>query len=115
MGVVAVYALNDEFKSVVREVKNGMVSPLTYVVAKSLLVLPIMVIFALFALVLPAYVIMDFPWDTFGLAVAIWSSCIFAHECLAEWYVMARKLTNCDCCNLSLLTLYIIYQSLGLV
>jgi hypothetical protein len=90
MGVVAVYALNDEFKSVVREVKNGMVSPLTYVTAKSLLVLPIMIIFALFALVLPAYVILDFPWDTFGLAVAIWSACIFAHECLAEWYVMRQ-------------------------
>eukprot|EP00977_Amphora_coffeiformis_P020361 scaffold8152_cov195-Amphora_coffeaeformis.AAC.8 len=50
MGVVAVYALNDEFKTITREVKNGMVSPLTYVTAKTLLVLPVMILFALCAL-----------------------------------------------------------------
>ena len=39
MGVVAVYALNDEFKSILRESKNGMVSPMSYVLAKSTMVI----------------------------------------------------------------------------
>ena len=84
MGVVAVYALNDEFKSVAREVKNGMVSPMTYVTAKTLLVLPIMILFSLCALVVPFFLIMDFAWDTFGFAIIIWAACIFVFESLAE-------------------------------
>lgn len=84
MGVVAVYALNDEFKAIKREVKNGMVSPFTYVTAKTLLVLPIMIIFSLTALVVPFYLIMDNPWESFGLGIIIWASCIFVFESLAE-------------------------------
>lgn len=84
MGVVAVYVLNEEFKAVRREVKNGMISPLAYVVAKSVLVLPIMILFSLFALVIPHFLISDFPWDTFVLAILIYSVCIFEYECLAE-------------------------------
>jgi hypothetical protein len=41
MGVVAVFALNDEFKSVAKEIKNGMVSPVSYVFAKAVLELPV--------------------------------------------------------------------------
>ena len=65
MGVVAVYALNDEFKTILRESKNGMVKPLTYVLAKTVLVLPIMFIFAIFALGIPSFAIMDFPRRSF--------------------------------------------------
>ena len=57
MGVVAVYALNEEFKSIRSEAKNGMVSGLSYVVAKSVLVLPIMFIFAIFALGVPLFAV----------------------------------------------------------
>jgi hypothetical protein len=84
MGVVAVYALNDEFKAVIREVKNGMVTPITYVMTKTLLVLPIMIIFALFALVIPYFLIMDFPWDSFALGIIIYAATMFVFECLAE-------------------------------
>lgn len=84
MGVVAVYVLNEEFKAILREVKNGMVSPLTYVVAKTLLVLPIMFVFSLCALVVPYFLIVDFPWETSITAICIWSACIFEYECLAE-------------------------------
>ena len=41
MGVVAVYSLNEEFKSILRESKNGMISPYSYVLAKTVLVIPI--------------------------------------------------------------------------
>ena len=84
MGVVAVYALNDEFKSIVREAKNGMTGPMTYALAKTILVLPIMFVFAIFALGIPSIVIMDFPGNTFGKAVLLWSAVIYVFECVAE-------------------------------
>lgn len=84
MGVVAVYALNDEFKTVTRETKNGMVAPLTYVLAKSLLVIPIMVIFAIFALLIPSFAIQDVPFSAFGRVIGLYSALMFVFECLAE-------------------------------
>ena len=44
--VIAVYELNREFKSVNREIKNGLINPAAYIAVKSLLVLPIMFVFA---------------------------------------------------------------------
>jgi len=83
-GVVAVYALNAEFATILREAKNGMVSPLNYVLAKTILVLPIMFVFAIFALGIPAFAIMDFPGDTFGKAILLWAALMYVFECFAE-------------------------------
>lgn len=86
MGAVAVYALNDEFKSILRETKNGMTGPMAYVLAKSVLVLPIILIFAVFALGIPAVLIMDFPGSQFGAAMLLWSAVMFVFECCAECF-----------------------------
>jgi ABC-2 type transporter len=86
MGVVAVYALNDEFKSILREAKNGMTAPMTYVLAKTILVIPIMLIFAIVALGIPSILIMDFPGDKFGAAILLWSSVMYVFECAAECF-----------------------------
>ena len=48
--MVAVYALNEEYKSVAKEIKNGMVTPLSYVLAKTVLQIPIMFVWAIFAM-----------------------------------------------------------------
>ena len=89
VGVVAVYALNDEFKSILRESKNGMVSPMSYVISKSIMVLPVIYIISLFALVIPGFIMFDYPWDSFGAATLIWSLFFFVFEnlaeCLAVW------------------------------
>lgn len=89
MGVVAVYALNDEFKSILRESKNGMVSPMSYVLAKSIMVIPVCYIMSLFALIIPGFVITDYNWDSFGPLTLIWSAMFFCFEnlaeCLAVW------------------------------
>ena len=84
MGVVAVFQLNDEFKTMLRETKNGMISPLSYVVTKTILVIPIMFIFAIFALGIPSFVIMDFPGSAFGMAVVLWACTLFVFECVGE-------------------------------
>jgi ABC-2 type transporter len=86
MGVVAVYALNEEFKSIVREAKNGMTGPMTYVLAKTILVLPVMFVFAIFALGIPSIVIMDFPGEKFGKAIVLWSAVMYVFECVAECF-----------------------------
>ena len=89
MGVVAVYALNDEFKSILRETKNGMINPLTYVAVKSTMVLPLLYIMSLFALAVPGLAVQDFPISSFGQATLLWSILMFCFEsfaeCLAVW------------------------------
>ena len=84
MGVVAVYALNDEFKTIKRETKNGMVGPLSYVLSKFFLVIPLMFVFAVFALGIPSIAIMDFPGSSFGMMILLWGICMYVFECVAE-------------------------------
>ena len=85
MGVVAVYALNDEFKSILRETKNGMNSGLSFVLAKSLLVLPILFVFALFALGIPLYAIQDAPIESFGIVIVLFACLMFVMESIGTF------------------------------
>jgi len=84
VGVVAVYALNDEFKSIQRESQNGMISAGSYIFVKSLLTLPILFLFALFALLIPNYIIQDVPWSAFGLTICLYAANLFVYESVAE-------------------------------
>ena len=84
VGVVAVYSLNDEFKSIMREAKNGMVSAPSYILAKTILVISIMFIFALFALGIPSFLIQDVPGSAFGTSVILWAVLIYVFECASE-------------------------------
>ena len=84
MGVVAVYALNDEFKSIQSESKNGMVSAVSYILAKTILVIPIMFVFAVFALGVPGFAVQNFAPSAFASTILIWAACIYAFECAAE-------------------------------
>lgn len=84
MGVVAVYALNDEFKSILREAKNGMINPLTYVTVKSIMVLPVIYIMSLFALAIPGLAVQDFQVSGFGQSTILWSILMLCFESLAE-------------------------------
>jgi len=52
-----VFALNFESRLVRTEAANGMVSPTAYLVARSLLEIPIVVVFTLFALGIPAFAV----------------------------------------------------------
>ncbi|CAB9519406.1 Putative white-brown complex homolog protein 30 [Seminavis robusta] len=89
MGVVAVYALNDEFKSIVRESRNGMVSGFSYVLAKTILVTPLMLVFSVFAIGVPAFAIMNVPIEAMPMMIFLYAAMIFVFEsvaeCLAVW------------------------------
>jgi ABC-type multidrug transport system ATPase subunit len=88
MGVVAVYALNDEFKSIIRETKNGMVSASSYALTKTILVLPVMIIFSLFALGIPGFVVQAIEPSAFVRAIGLWSAQIYVFECAAECFAV---------------------------
>jgi len=92
MGVVAVYAYNAEFNSVRKEIKNGMCSPGAYLLAKSVLEIPLMFFFALCALGPAAYGLANFNGDDFILYVLIWTAAIYAWEAMAE--VLALSFQN---------------------
>lgn len=92
MGVVAVYAYNAEFNSVRKEIKNGMCSPSAYLLAKSILEIPLMFFFAICALGPAAYGLANFNGDDFFLYVLIWTSAIYAWEAMAE--VLALSFDN---------------------
>uniref|UniRef100_A0A7R9ZID9 ABC-2 type transporter transmembrane domain-containing protein n=1 Tax=Craspedostauros australis TaxID=1486917 RepID=A0A7R9ZID9_9STRA len=84
MGIVAVYALNNEFKSIQQESQNGMVSAATYVMVKSILVVPIFILFAIFSLLIPAYAIHGLPWEAFGTHLILCAAIMFVFESAAE-------------------------------
>lgn len=85
LSVVAVYELNGEFKSVTREVKNGLMHPLSYISAKSVLVIPVLFVFGICAISVSAYGILDCHAD-YGSYLFIFAVASFFFECLAEMF-----------------------------
>ena len=84
MAVVAVYKLNQELKTIFLENKNGMGSAASYLIAKTILVTPILFMFSVAALGIPAFVIQAYPASTFGPLVLLWTAQIFMWESSAE-------------------------------
>jgi ABC-type multidrug transport system ATPase subunit len=84
LGVVTVYYLNEELKTIFRENKNGMVSVSSYMLVKTLLAFPFVFVFALFALILPLYIIQDASWSTFFPIFFLWAAFIFVWEAIGE-------------------------------
>ena len=81
--VITVMGLNKELKTMIREVKNGMSSPVAYIVTKFILLIPVMFLFAVAALGIPAYLIQDFPISTFGHLIFLWAAAMFIWEASA--------------------------------
>ncbi|CAJ1945546.1 unnamed protein product [Cylindrotheca closterium] len=81
--VVAVFGLNAEFKSVIREVKNGMINPLTYIIAKTVLVLPVMLLFGAAAISTGVYAILGLKAN-YGIYLVLYAISMFVFECIAE-------------------------------
>ena len=91
VGGLAVSKLNAEFALILREARNGMVAPFSYVIAKTILIFPIIFIFALLAMAVPGFVIQNFTG--FGTCWAAFAFCLFAMEsiaeCLSAWFEKA--------------------------
>ncbi len=89
MGVVAVFVSNIEFKSVRREVMNGMISPAAYLFSNSVLQIPFMFIFGLFAIGIPMYAIMDYNGSRFPQIWLMYSLKMYAWESIAQMLSVA--------------------------
>lgn len=87
---MAAYGLNEEFKTLMLECKNGVVAGVSYVLAKTILVLPLMLIFGVFALGIPFYAIMDAPVESFFHCIVLFACAIYIHEsvaeCISAWF-----------------------------
>ena len=84
MGVIAVYAYNNEFNAIKREVKNGMISPIPYLLANSVLLIPVMFLLAASALSVAGYGIIDFNGERYGEMLLIYACLMYAFESLAQ-------------------------------
>jgi len=84
VGAVAVFKLSQEFKSVLLEARNGMIRPMVYLLAKSVMVILVMLAFAISALGIPGYGMLKFPAESFGSVLLLWATCLYSFECLAE-------------------------------
>ncbi|KAJ1420215.1 ABC-2 type transporter-domain-containing protein [Ochromonadaceae sp. CCMP2298] len=82
--VVAVYAYNIEFNAIKREVKNGMVSPVSYLLTNTLLTIPFMFLFGISALGVSAYGMLNYNADRFGSLLLIYASYMFCFESIAQ-------------------------------
>ncbi|KAJ1427845.1 ABC-2 type transporter-domain-containing protein [Ochromonadaceae sp. CCMP2298] len=89
MGVVAVYAYNAEFVAIKREVRNGMVSPVSYLLTNTLLTIPVVFIFALFGIAIGAYGMLAFNGERFGQVLLIYALQMFAYESIAQLFAVA--------------------------
>ena len=88
VGSLAVCKLNAEFALILREARNGMVVPFSYIIAKTILVLPIIFIFSLLAIGVPGFAIQNFTgfgncWVSFAFCLLVMESIA---ECLSVWF-----------------------------
>jgi hypothetical protein len=82
--VVAVYKLNSELKSIFIENKNGMGSVASYLIAKTILVTPILFMFSVAALGIPGYLIQSFPPSSILKMLLLWTVQIASWEASSE-------------------------------
>jgi ABC-type multidrug transport system ATPase subunit len=85
-GVVAVFAFSEEFKSINKEVKNGMYRLSGYLTAAGLLQIPAMIILALCVTGIPAFAIGNMWAPNFVQIVAIYAVTLFGYECIARCF-----------------------------
>ena len=84
LGVAVTYASHAEVKIVRREIKEGMYSACTYVLANTIVQLPWMAALALTALIPAGYGIGNFPWSQFVGSWAVMILALFVCENLAQ-------------------------------
>mmetsp|Transcript_11266 Transcript_11266/g.14548 ORF Transcript_11266/g.14548 Transcript_11266/m.14548 type:complete len:764 (-) Transcript_11266:453-2744(-) len=84
MGVIAVFAYNLEFFAVRREVKNGMISPLAYLIATSILQFPMMILFGIFSISIGGYGVLKCEISHYFQILIIYSLTMYTYESKAQ-------------------------------
>mmetsp|Transcript_27970 Transcript_27970/g.65187 ORF Transcript_27970/g.65187 Transcript_27970/m.65187 type:complete len:672 (-) Transcript_27970:270-2285(-) len=91
MGVIAVYALNQEFNEIKRELKNGFYHPISYLVSNTLIQLPYMVLLAICSIGVSGYGIGNFEPSGFGKLLVLFTAVFWSFECIAQLLSLQRN------------------------
>jgi hypothetical protein len=70
LGAVAVFALNVELRQVGAEIRDGLYSPFSYLIANTLIQLPLLVLLAVCAILVPGYAVGNLDITAFPKMVA---------------------------------------------
>jgi len=84
LSVVVVYAVNEEFHLVKKEIANGFVTSKAFLAAKTLLQIPYMFLLTIFAMAIPAYGIGNFNTKGAPLMLLLYTATIWSFECMGE-------------------------------
>jgi len=106
LSAVGVYAFNQQFKLMSKEVKNGFFGRRTYLLITMALEVPYMVLMALSAVVIPLYVVSTGNWAELLSTILVMVSALWCFECLAQMFgiVFTNPLTG----MLGMLALWIV-------
>ena len=84
LGVIGVYAFNEEYRGVKKEVKNGMYDISAFLLSCFVLQFPVMFILAVFAVGIPGFAILDMWAPHFFEITAVYMCILFTYECIAR-------------------------------
>jgi len=90
LNLITVLALNQEYTNARAEMKNGMYSPVAYMIATTLVQVPMMVVLSLCALV-PGYLVGNWNWEGFPLMVIIYASNFWCFETMAQLFSLGSN------------------------
>lgn len=90
--VIATFYYSEEFPSIRREVKNGMVSPVSYLIANFLIQVPALFVMSMFALSVSGFGVGLFNGDNYILLVLIWALNMWVYESAAQFCSLSSKL-----------------------
>jgi len=91
LGIIAVYAFNEENKTIVQEVKNGMYFMNPFLTAAFVLQIPVMFVLALFAVGIPGFAIGNFYTPNFLPIMAVYTCILFTYESIARCFSVALR------------------------
>jgi hypothetical protein len=84
LGVVGVFAFNEEFKAIQKEVKNGMYTSWAFLLSASLLQLPMLFILSIFAVGIPGFAICGMWAPNFIPIICVYTCGYISYECVAR-------------------------------
>lgn len=87
-GVIAVYVFNNEFFTIKKEVKNGMVQPLPYLIANSVLQIPVMFLFGIAAVSVSQYGMLNYYGPRYGHILLLYALTMYSYESMAQVFAV---------------------------
>jgi ABC-type multidrug transport system ATPase subunit len=84
LGVVAVHTYNEEYYAIKREVKNGMLSPVSYLLANFVIQVPLIILMAMCALSISLYGIANYYGDNYFQFMLVYAINLWVYERVAQ-------------------------------